>query len=127
MWFYTKSALTLDVRFNCIANMRKEWPALRCSGGQIGRLVHFVDYPKPWNFFGEFVNPYYKMWRDVLDKTAIKNFRSWQDTPARKLPTTLKAWGSYKKAFKDRCLFMGYQRGWLKHVKGVPRESGGMQ
>jgi hypothetical protein len=58
----------------------------------------------------------------VLRKTALKNFRSWHSTPARKFPRTRKAWTGYKKVFKDRLLFTGYSRGWLKNVKGVVDE-----
>lgn len=115
-----RNAVSLDERFNCITNMRKHWPWLRRSGNESGRLLHFVDYPKPWDFLGEFVNPYYRLWHSVLEKTAMKGFRSWHATPARKFPNTRKAWRGYKKAFKDRCLFTGYVRGWLKQVKGVP-------
>jgi lipopolysaccharide biosynthesis glycosyltransferase len=114
------SAMPLNRRFNCIANMRKHWPALRRSCGQTDVLVHFLDYPKPWDFLGEFVHPQYGLWRSVLDRTAMKDFRSWHATPARKFPKTRKAWTGYKKAFKDRLLFAGYSHGWLKKVKGVP-------
>jgi lipopolysaccharide biosynthesis glycosyltransferase len=115
-----ESAVTLDGCFNCIANMRKHWPALSQPNGKTNRLVHFVDYPKPWDFFGEFVHPQYRLWRSVLDKTAMKNFRSWHAAPSRKFPKTRKAWNGYKKALKDRLLFTGYSHGWLKQVKGVP-------
>jgi lipopolysaccharide biosynthesis glycosyltransferase len=113
------SAVTLEERFNCIANMRKHWPALKQSYGKIGRLVHFVDYPKPWDLLGEFVHPQYRLWRSVLDKTAMKDLPSSGATPGRKFPKTPKAWNAYKKAFKDRLLFAGYSRGLLKHVKGA--------
>jgi lipopolysaccharide biosynthesis glycosyltransferase len=115
-----RRALTLDPKFNCIANMRKNWPALRMSLGQTGVLAHFLDHPKPWDFLGEFVHPQYQLWRSVLDKTAIKHFRSWHATPSRKFPKTRQAWIGYKKAIKDRLLFLGYSRGWLRRVKGVP-------
>jgi lipopolysaccharide biosynthesis glycosyltransferase len=115
-------AVTLEERFNCITNMRKHWPALRTSDGASNRLLHFVDYPKPWDLFGEWVNPHYLRWRRVLEKTALKDFRSWQNTPARKFPRTGKAWRGYKKSFKDRWLFAGYARGWFKKIKGVPTE-----
>jgi len=112
--------VTLDERFNCIINMRKHWPALRQASGQTGRLLHFLDYPKPWDLLGEWVHPQYWHWRAVLQKTAMKNFRSWQATPARRFPKTKKAWVGYKKSLKDRCLFAGYAKGWLRNVKGVP-------
>jgi lipopolysaccharide biosynthesis glycosyltransferase len=111
--------MPLDERFNCIANMRKHWPALRQPRGQVGRLIHFVDYPKPWDFLGECLHPQYGLWRSVLDRTAMSNYRSWQNTPARKFPRSQKARTGYKKAIKDRLLFAGYAGGWLKQVKGV--------
>ncbi len=115
-----RSAVALDERYNSIANMRKHWPALKQPFEKIGRLVHFLDYPKPWDFLGELVSPQYQLWRSVLNRTALKNFRSWQDTPARKFPKTRKAWTGYKKAVKDRLLFAGYSKGWIKYVKGLP-------
>jgi hypothetical protein len=52
----------------------------------------------------------------------MKGFRSWHATACRKFPKNRKAWTGYKKALKDRMLFTGYTRGWLKRVKGVPFE-----
>lgn len=112
-------AMQLNERFNCIANMRRNWPFLRPPYGKIGRLVHFVDYPKPWDWMGEFVHPQYGIWRSVLDRTGIKNFRSWHETPSRKFPNNPKARVGYKKAIKDRLLFAGYSHGWLKRIKGM--------
>ena len=117
-----QKAFVLDAKFNCIANMRKHWPALRKPYGQTGVLVHFLDYPKPWDFLGELLHPQYRLWRSVRDRTAMKHFSSWHSTPSRKFPKTRKAWAGYKKALKDRLLFAGYSRGWLKRVKGVPGE-----
>ena len=83
-------------------------------------MVHYLDYPKPWDFLGEFVHPQYRLWRSVLDKTAMRGFRSWHATPSRKFPKTRKAWAGYKKSLKDRLLFAGYSSGWISKVKGVP-------
>jgi lipopolysaccharide biosynthesis glycosyltransferase len=116
------SAVSLDERYNCIANMRKHWPALRPGGGLSGRLIHFLEYPKPWDWLAELVHPQYALWRSVLDRTTMKGFRSWHATACRKFPKNRKAWTGYKKALKDRMLFTGYTRGWLKRVKGVPFE-----
>ena len=116
-------AVSLDEKFNCIANMRKNWPALCQPCGRINRLVHFLDYPKPWDVAGEWVHPQHRLWRRVLDKTELKGFRSWHDTPSRILPKTGKARKAYLRVFKDRLLFAGYSRGWLKKVKGVPPEA----
>jgi lipopolysaccharide biosynthesis glycosyltransferase len=114
------SAIILDDRFNTIANMRKHWPSLTHPNGKTNKLVHFLDYPKPWDFLGEWVHPQYGLWRSVLDRTTMKRFRSWHATPSRKFSKTIKAWNGYKKALKDRLLFAGYAQGWLKNVKGVP-------
>ncbi len=116
-----RSAVALDERFNCIANMRKHWPALAQPPGKTGRMIHFLDYPKPWDFLGEWLHPQFGRWRAVLDKTAMNNFRSWHATPARTIPKARKAWSGYKKTVKDRILFAGYTHGWLKQVKGVPK------
>jgi lipopolysaccharide biosynthesis glycosyltransferase len=116
-----KKAVSLGEKFNCIANMRKHWPALNQPRGRINRLVHFLDYPKPWDVLGEWVHPHYSLWRSVLDKTELKGFRSWHATPSRIFPKTPKARKAYLKVFKDRLLFTGYSRGWLKKVKGLPQ------
>jgi lipopolysaccharide biosynthesis glycosyltransferase len=116
------NAFSLDNKFNCMSNMRKNWPVLRRHLGKMDCLVHFLDYPKPWDWLAEFVHPQYRLWRSVSDRTAMKGFRSWHPTPARKLPRTSKARLGYKKAMKDRLLFAGYKHGWLKRVKGVPNE-----
>jgi lipopolysaccharide biosynthesis glycosyltransferase len=110
----------LDNRFNYISNWRQNWPALCDATGVKGKLIHFLDIPKPWDFLGEFVHPQYRLWREVLDQTSLKDFRSWHATPTRKLPKTRLAWSGYKRALKDRVLFAGYARGWLKNVKGIP-------
>lgn len=114
-----RRAYQLDERFNTIVNMRKHWPALKTPVGSINRLLHFVEYPKPWDLGAELLHPQYRIWKSVLEKTAMKDFRSWQDTPARRLPRTAKAKTGYQKAIKDRLLFTGYTKGWLKRVKGL--------
>lgn len=114
-----KNTISLDERYNAISNKRKHWPSLVKGLGQTQSLIHFVDYPKPWDLGAEFIHPQYHLWRNVLEKTALRDFRSWHDTPARRLPTTAKAKTGYQKAIKDRLLFIGYTKGWLKRVKGI--------
>jgi len=118
-----RRAYEIDERFNIISNMRKHWPRLRKGIGQTDSLIHFVDYPKPWDLGAEFLHPQYRLWRSVLEKTAMSNFRSWHDTPARRLPTTVKAKVGYKKAIKDSILFAGYLKGWFNSVKGISNTS----
>jgi len=115
----------LEHRFNFITNRRSNWPAFKNNALQ-GKIVHLLDNPKPWDLLCEFLHPQYYLWRSVLDKTAMQGFRSWHDTPSRKVPRTRKAWFGYKKAAKDRVLLAGYSRGWLNRIKGVPRQDGMM-
>jgi lipopolysaccharide biosynthesis glycosyltransferase len=113
-------AFVLDHKFNCRSNVREYWPCFKPPYRGMGRLIHFVDYPKPWDWMGEFVHPQYGLWRSVLDKTALKHFRGWRGALPWNIPQSKKAWIGYKKAIKDRLLFAGYSRGWLKRVKGIP-------
>ena len=114
-----RKACQLDERFNTIVNMRKHWPALKTPVGSLNRLLHFVEYPKPWDLGAEFLHPQYQMWLSILNRTAMREFRSWHPTPTRRFPTTAKAKTGYKKAIKDRLLFTGYTKGWFKKVKGI--------
>ncbi|MEO0517163.1 MAG: glycosyltransferase family 8 protein [Cyanobacteria bacterium P01_A01_bin.116] len=112
-------ALKLDSKFNCMSNMRKNWPFIKHTYGKNNRLIHFLDYPKPWDLSAEWVHPQYELWRTVLNKTALQDFRSWHQTAARKLPNSKKAWHGYQKSIKDRLLFSFYRRSWLTNVKGI--------
>jgi len=114
------NAVRMDDKFNCMSNMRKNWPVLRRPLGKMDCLVHFLDYPKPWDWLGEFIHPQYRLWRSVLDKTGMNCFCSWHVNPTSKFPRTAKARQGYKKAIKDYLLFAAYTRGWLKQIKGVP-------
>ena len=114
-----RNAIVLEDKFNFISNMRKNWSVLKKPYGQIDRLIHFLDYPKPWDLGSEIIHPYYPLWKSVLKKTALLNFRSWDRTPSRKIPRNQKAQSGYQKALKDRLLFMAYSKGWIKRVKGL--------
>jgi lipopolysaccharide biosynthesis glycosyltransferase len=117
-----KKTIQLEEKYNTIANMRRHWPILAGSQGQTNCIMHLVDYPKPWDLGGEFIHPQYSKWRRILDKTRINNYRSWQPTPARKLPKTRNAWIGYKKCIKDRILFGLYSKRLINHVKGIKNE-----
>lgn len=114
-----RNSVHLDERFNTICNMRKHWPLLRNGTGQTGRLIHFVDYPKPWDFLGEFVSPYHGLWRTAAEQTQMVGFRSWRKAPSRRLPRSKFEFRNYKKALKDRLLFNAYRRGIIKTAKGI--------
>ena len=112
-------ALSLDEKYNTISNMRKNWQWLKQPYGQVNRLVHFLDYPKPWDLGAELIHPQCELWRSVLEKTEMRDFRSWHNTPVRRWPYTPKAKVGYKKAIKDRLLFNCYSKGLIKNVKGA--------
>jgi len=112
-----RKSLELDEKYNCIANMRKNWCWVKQSYGQVNRVIHFLDYPKPWDLGAEWVHPQYHLWKSVLQKTAMKDFQSWHHTPARRLPKCKKSFTGYKKSIKDKLLFFGYLCG-IK-VKGI--------
>lgn len=111
--------LQLDTRFNFIANKRVHWPCLKRLGGLEGKILHFVDFPKPWSFLGEFVHPQFRMWSTILARTAMRGQRSYRRLTGRKLKLPFTRWHGYKKALKDRLLFGAYNRGWLL-PKAVP-------
>jgi lipopolysaccharide biosynthesis glycosyltransferase len=112
----------LDECFNSIANMRRHWPSLKKGYGKTGKLLHFVDYPKPWDFLGEIVHPHFGLWRGVLASTAVNHFRSWERQASRKIPKSSSALSGYKKSFKDKVLFTLYSKG-ICLPKGVPSDS----
>jgi lipopolysaccharide biosynthesis glycosyltransferase len=109
----------LESRFNFYSNSRINWPFLKDDKSAEGKIIHFLDNPKPWDFGAEKVHPHYHLWRFVLDKTAMRGYRSWKFSAGRDLPRTSKALQGYKKAIKDRILFSLYSGGILKKIKGL--------
>ena len=112
-------AISLDERYNTISNMRKNWIWLKQPYGQVNRLIHFLDYPKPWDIGAEFLHPQYQLWRQVLDRTAMRDFRSWLQAPERLLPQNKKWYSGYLKALKDRLLLTAYSQGVFTKVRGL--------
>lgn len=115
---YQKSK-KLPPEYNCITNMRSNWPSLKAEMPKMDRLLHFLDYPKPWDFMGEFCHPFYHLWKSELNNTELKHYRSWQSGPSRRVPKTRNALKGYKKALKDRFLFTAYRNDLLKRIKGL--------
>ena len=110
----------LDQKFNCRTNARDNWPDLTAPLGATGKLLHFVDYPKPWDLLGEWVHPHFEFWRQIRDRTALHSYRSYHPRAGRKWLPLGRAFRAYKKAIKDKLLFTGYAQGWFKRVKGIP-------
>jgi len=116
---FNGSARLLDERYNTISNMRKHWPKLLHPYGEVGCLVHLVDYPKPWDFLGELVHPQYQLCRQVLERTAMRDFRSWLQPAERLLPLNKNWYSGYPKALKDRLLLTAYSQGVFTKVRGL--------
>jgi lipopolysaccharide biosynthesis glycosyltransferase len=114
-----QNSVVLDERFNTIANMRKHWPVLCMGYGNTGSLIHFLDYPKPWDFLGEWVCPFHAIWHEVLQRTVFAGFRSWKSAPSRRIPTSMRAMKNYKKSVKDRLILTAYKRGFITRLKGA--------
>jgi lipopolysaccharide biosynthesis glycosyltransferase len=107
----------LDHRFNFISNWRQNWKYLRSEETSEGRLIHFLDHPKPWDLGAEIILPHYHLWRAVLEKTAMRHYRSWNDK-TRKIPDSKSKRDGYRKTLKDKVLFALYRRG-LMTPKGA--------
>jgi lipopolysaccharide biosynthesis glycosyltransferase len=112
----------LEERFNFQSNRRANWPALRDPGMRLGKIIHFLDHPKPWDVVAELVHPHFGLWNDVLLQTQMKRFRSWEPWEGRRFPKGGLALRRYANSVKERMLFWGYSRGLLRSVKGVPRD-----
>ena len=113
-------SVQLEECYNTMTIIRRHWPAQTRPLGTIGHLLHFADYPKPWDFLGEWIHPQHMLWRRALRQTAVSNFFSWQKHPSRRIPKTMAGWRSYQKTLKDKVLFELYRRGWFL-PKAVPQ------
>jgi len=91
----------LDPRFNFPTCYHTHWPEMK-AGDLEGKILHFMASPKPWNFLGEFIHPHFCIWKAVLDRTEMRGYRSWCDTPARQIPTTFRSLKRYGRAVLDR-------------------------
>jgi lipopolysaccharide biosynthesis glycosyltransferase len=112
---------SLPQQFNCLANVRTNWPFLKSSQNGTGRLLHFVDYPKPWSAYCHWVHPFGIIWRQAYRQTA--HFHAGGFRP-NKVAWNAKIRAGYKKALKDTVLFTLYRAG-LFTPKGVPSKTSG--
>lgn len=106
----------LDDRYNCRTNVRRFWPSLKSPELGDGTILHFVDFPKPWSRYGNWVHPFGKLWWKELDKTAFGQSKVVFQEPI--IPESNRR-SAYKLMFKDRLLFSLHNRG--IRVKGAPR------
>lgn len=86
---------TLPAQFNCYSNVRANWPALKPPMSGNGRLIHFVDYPKPWSRYGRWVHPLGGDWWSAYRETAHYEVGP---RPDLEMPLKAEQWQGYKKA-----------------------------
>ena len=111
----------LPDKFNVHSNGRKSWTLLASPLNGEGALIHFVDYPKPWDRGARWVHPMGKIWKQYFKKTALYGHeKAGEVRKLRKLRFNKKTLKSYCKMAKDAVLFFLYNKGILKRVKGVP-------
>lgn len=109
----------LEPRFNYATNIRSHWPTLADPERVRGHIVHFLDYPKPWDLLAEIVHPHAWLWNDMLARTEMRSFRSWHRSPCRRRPRSGREWSGYYRTFKSRLLHDAWRSGWMSSVKGM--------
>jgi lipopolysaccharide biosynthesis glycosyltransferase len=112
----------LPPHFNCATNGRHWWPGFRSPACGSGRILHYLDYPKPWSRLGKYLHPLAKPWWEEYRQTAhAQSGQSLEERVSYSIDERLLQ--GYKKVAKDKMLFSLYNRGWF-HPKGVPMDEG---
>jgi lipopolysaccharide biosynthesis glycosyltransferase len=106
---------SLPPQFNLYTNVRTNWPSLIPPQNGEGRLLHFVDFPKPWSRYGRWVHPFGNMWWNAYRETA--HAQNGGDVFSS-LKWNQKTWVGYKKTLKDKLLFDLYSADILE-PKGI--------
>ena len=128
--FHDQSAMNMLLRgrirslphhYNLRTNAREDWPRLKSPLCGAGCVLHFVDYPKPWDRGARFLHPMGSLWARYLRKTALPGApRLHEIRKMRPIRWNRKTLRAYRKSLKDALLFKLYNRGILKRVKGMP-------
>ena len=109
----------LDECFNFRVNARENWPALKAPNFGQQKLIHYLDFPKPWNSWGRQVHPLGHLWWDTFRNTAYAK----HGLPAHggyKTQWNVNNLKKYKKVLKDNILFKAYSM-FNYQVKGLPQ------
>jgi UDP-glucose:(galactosyl)LPS alpha-1,2-glucosyltransferase len=110
--------VSLPLVFNTRTNDRQSWPDLKPPHSGMGRVLHFVDFPKPWSPLGRWIHPMGNLWWTHYRTTS--HFRqstcthSWQN-----IPLSVILGKSYRRSIKDAIIFKSYSLGLLRRVKGI--------
>lgn len=107
----------LPAQYNCRTNARENWPALIPPISGVGKLLHFVDFPKPWSLLGRGFHPLGKLWAGEWSKTA--DFISSGSMPDRPVLSLIENRHKYLQTLKDKVLFDLLSTGLITRVKGM--------
>ncbi|MFC7338101.1 glycosyltransferase family 8 protein [Haloferula chungangensis] len=108
----------LEAKYNCRTNARENWPDLKSPASGRGKLLHFVDFPKPWSKWGKVVHPLGPVWWNALARTEMDA----STLGSVDLSLVWRTREAYRRTFKDTILFRGYCLGAISKVKGVPSQ-----
>ena len=124
--FYDQTALnyilhgdiqSLPARFNSRTNARENWAFLLPPISGEGNILHFVDFPKPWSAWGEFIHPLGKLWAAESRRTA--SFMTTANTDRHSFRVLLENRQKYLKILKDKILFSLLSARLISRVKGM--------
>ena len=109
----------LSSRYNCRTNARENWPDLLPPAAGEGRLLHFIDFPKPWSPCGRWIHPLGGLWWRCYRRTA-----HYQENQTRQVGSRLRTFAAhqagYRRTLKDKLLFSALAAGLIQRVKGMP-------
>lgn len=108
---------SLPLHFNTCTNDRQSWHDLKPPKSGFGRVLHFVDSPKPWSPFGRWIHPMGSMWWSYY-KDTVHSRQATCISMSRGLPLSSFLGKRYRRSMKDKLIFKLYSLGLLRQVKG---------
>lgn len=65
-------------------------------------ILHFYGRPKHWDLFAEFIHPQFKIFKNILDKTYFKRYKSYKKIDIQIIRKFIKTYKSYLKILLKR-------------------------
>lgn len=88
--FYKNNFYQLDKSYNYAL-----YPNSPPLSEYFNSIFHFVGSPKPWDLLGENLNKNYKLFEEILRKTAFSKYKSYLNISPKKVRRTIKLSRSY--------------------------------
>lgn len=107
----------LPLKYNCTTQKRSNWPLLRGERPEV--IIHYISIPKPWDWLGWLLHPYYRSWNVHFRNTDLAVQRGLRKTNWNQMPRGAAQWKKYRRMAKDRLVFEAYRLGLLKKPKGL--------